>query len=95
MFSLNKEVNRLQQLQHNKIYGLSYRPKQHNPKVSHIDGTIYEMQAIQEGLSIPRSFHNHSKDFGKRLRKSKGEYHRPGGGFAGHTIKGDIKCIGC
>ena len=88
MFNLQSEVNRLQQLQHAKIHGLPNKPKQYDLKVSHVDGTIFEIQARQEGMAIPHSFHNYSRDFGRRLSKVKGQKHHPGGGFAGHTIRG-------
>ena len=88
MFNLQSEVNRLQQLQYAKIHGLPYKPKQYDPKVSHIDEGVFEIQAMQEGIAIPKGFHNHSRDFGKRLSKVKGQKHHPGGGFAGHTIRG-------
>lgn len=84
MFNLQSEVQRLQQLKRAKVYGISYKRKPNDPKVEHVDEQVLEQQAIQEGTSIPRSFHNHSLGFGRRLRKSKGEYHRPGGGFAGN-----------
>lgn len=88
MFNLQSEVNRLQQLKHDKVHGLSYKPIHHNPKVSHISGILYEVKSEQEHIFMCRRFHNHSTDFGRRLSKRKGQYHRPGGGFAGHTTKG-------
>lgn len=88
MFNLNTEVYRLQQLKHTKVYGLPYKPKQYDSKVKQVDDILYNIKAEQEHTFILRSFHNHSADFGKRLSKRKGQYHRPGGGFAGCTIKG-------
>lgn len=88
MFNLQSEVNRLRQLQHAKIHGLPIVRQPKNPKVDHVDGILYEMQANQEGQAIPKSFHNRSMDFGLRLRKVKGQKHYPGGGFAGHITKG-------
>ena len=88
MFNLQSEVNRLQQLKHAKVYGLPHKPKQHDSKIQHIDGTLYETNAERESMAISRGFHNHSLGFGRRLSKAKGEKHHPGGGFAGHTIKG-------
>lgn len=85
MFNLSEQVHRLQQLKHDKIYGLPNKPKYYNPKVKQVDGTPFDIQANTEGMAIPHSFHNHSLDFGKRLSKRKGQYHRPGGGYAGHT----------
>lgn len=89
MFNLSKEVNRLQQLRHDKTQGLPYKRKQHDPKVKHIDGTIYNGEAKQESIAISNSFKNYSKDFGRRLSKAKGQRHHPGGGYAGHSIKGE------
>lgn len=87
MFNLTKEVQRLQQLKHDKIHGLPYKRKQRNPKIQQVDGNVFEINAEQEGKAIPHSFHNYSADFGKRLSKRKGQYHRPGGGFAGHKLR--------
>jgi len=88
MFNLFNEINRLRQLQHDKIHGISDKPKHHNPKVQQVDGMPYEINAQQESMAMSSSFHNHSLMFGRRLSKRKGQYHRPGGGFAGCVIKG-------
>lgn len=88
MFNLTKEVNRLQQLQHDKIHGLPNKRKQHNPKVNHVDDTPFNIKAEQEHTYLLRRFRNHSRGFGRRLSKRKGQYHRPGGGYAGYTSKG-------
>jgi len=88
MFDITKEVNRLQQLKHAKIYGLPDKPRQHNPKVQHVDDIPFDTKAEQENTYIIRRFRNRTMDFGRRLSKRKGQYHRPGGGFAGHIIKG-------
>lgn len=88
MFDLSVEVSRLQQLNHDKIHGLPFRLKQYDSKVKQVDGIPYETTAEQEHTFMLRCFRNHSRDFGKRLSKRKGEYHRPGGGYAGHTSKG-------
>lgn len=85
MFNLSKELNRLQQLKHDKIHGLPYKPKQYDTKVEQTDDTPYNMKAEQEHTYMLRRFRNHSADFGRRLSKHKGQYHKPGGGFAGHT----------
>ena len=88
MFNLSKEVNKLQQLKHDKVHGLLSKLKQHDTKIKHIDDTPFDMKAEQEHTYMLRSFHNHSADFGRRLSKRKGEYHRPGGGYSGYTLKG-------
>lgn len=88
MFNLTKEVNRLQQLKHDKIHGLLSKPKQYDTKVKQVDGMPYETQATQEHTFMLRCFRNHSRDFGRRLSKRKGQRHHPGGGFAGCIIKG-------
>ena len=88
MFNLTKEVNRLQQLKHDKVHGLPYKPKQYDSKVKQTDSIPYEITAEQEHTFMLRRFRNHSADFGRRLSKRKGQYHRPGGGFAGHILKG-------
>ena len=88
MFNLTREVNRLQQLKHDKVHGLPYKPKQYDNKVQQTDGIPYEITAEQEHTFILRGFRNHSADFGRRLSKRKGQYHKPGGGFAGHITKG-------
>lgn len=87
MFNLNSEVQRLFKLRELKNKPVKYRPKK-DPAVSHIDGTTFEIDAEREGAAIPHSFHNHSLGFGRRLSKAKGQYHRPGGGFAGHNKRG-------
>jgi len=88
MFNITKEVQRLQQLKHDKIHGLPDKPKQHNPKVNHIDDTPFNIKAEQESVYMSRQFNNYSLGFGRRLSKAKGQKHYPGGGFAGHTNKG-------
>lgn len=88
MFNLTKEVKRLYQLRHDKIHGLPYKRKPKNSKVNHVDGTTFNGEATQEGVAISKGFKNRSVDFGRRLSKAKGQYHKPGGGFAGHIIKG-------
>jgi len=89
MFNLNKEVIKLQQLQHDKIYGLPPKPKQYDTKVKQTDDTPFEIKAEQEHTYMLRRFRNHSRDFGRRLSKRKGQRHHPGGGFAGCTIRGE------
>jgi len=89
MFNLQDEINRLQQLKHDKIHGLSDKPKQYDIKVKQVDVMPYEITAEQEHTFMLRRFRNHSADFGRRLSKRKGQYHRPGGGFAGHIIRGE------
>lgn len=87
MFNLSKEVNRLQQLQHDRLHGLPYKPKQYDAKVEQVNGIPYEATAEQEHTFMLRCFRNHSADFGRRLSKRKGQYHKPGGGLALHTEK--------
>lgn len=87
MFNLTKEVQKLQQLQYDKVHGLPYKPKQYDNKVEQIDGILFESIAEQEHTFMLRRFRNHSNDFGKRLSKRKGQYHRPGGGYSLHSIK--------
>ena len=88
MFNLQEEVEKLQLLNHTKIHGLPYKYKQKDTKVQHIDGMLYELTAEREDTYIKNRFINRSRDFGQRLVKAKGERHHPGGGYAGHTIKG-------
>lgn len=85
MFNLTKEVNRLKQLAHAKVHGLPHKRKPKNPKVPHVDDNPYDIKAEQEHTFMLRRFRNRSVGFGRRLSKRKGQYHRPGGGFAGHT----------
>ena len=87
MFNLQSQVNRLKQLQHSKIHGLPYKPKQHDTKVEQVDGIPFDNKAEYEYKYILRRFRNYSEGFGRRLSKRKGQYHRPGGGFAGCIIK--------
>ena len=89
MFNLKDEVEKLQLLKYTKIHGLPYKYKQKEKTVQHIDSTLYELTAEQEDTYIKRRFINRSRDFGQRLVKAKGERHHPGGGYAGHTIKGN------
>ena len=79
MFNLSEYVRILKQRKYDHIHGLPDRPKQHDAKVSHIDGTLFDDKARCEGGYIRRCFKNHSKGFGRRLSKRKGQYHRPGG----------------
>lgn len=88
MFDITKAVKQLRQLQHAKTHGLPDKKKQHDKKVQHVDDTPFDVKAEQESVYISNSFHNHSRGFGRRLSKRKGQYHKPGGGYAGHTIKG-------
>ena len=87
MFNLSNEVKRLKQLVRAKIHGLPYKPKQHDPKIQHIDDTPFDIKAEQEHTFILKRFRNHSMEFGRRLSKRKGQYHRPGGGYAGHIVR--------
>ena len=89
MFNLSEQVRRLQQLKHDKIHGILSKPKQYDAKVEQVNGIPYETTAEQEHTFMLRRFRNHSMDFGRRLSKRKGQYHKPGGGFAGHSIKGE------
>jgi len=94
MFNLTKEVNRLQQLKHAKTHGLPDKHRQvKTPPTEDINlrqanTCIFDSQAEQEDTYISRRFINKSADFGKRLSKRKGHKHHPGGGYAGHSIKG-------
>ena len=88
MFDLQSQVRRLQQLKHTKAHGLPYKSKQYDSKVNHVDANEFDVKAEQENMFILRRFHNRSTGFGRRLSKRRGQYHRPGGGFAGHTLKG-------
>ena len=88
MFNLSVETRRLQQLKYDKVHGIPSKPKQHDTKVKQTDDIQFNAQAAQEHTYMLRCFRNHSKDFGRRLSKRKGQRHHPGGGFAGHTIKG-------
>lgn len=88
MFNLQSEVNRLYQLRHDKIHGLPDKPKHHNPKVKQVDDIPFDVNANIEGIAISRGYKNKSMDFGRRLSKVKGQKHHPGGGYAGHSIKG-------
>lgn len=88
MFNLQSEVNRLQQLKHDKVHGLPFKPKRYDAKVKQVDDTPLNVKAEQEHIFMLRRSRNHSKDFGRRLSKRKGQYHKPGGGYAGHTERG-------
>jgi len=88
MFNLSKETNRLKQLRHDKVHGLPYKRLPKDSKVQHIDDTLFDIKAEQESVFMARRFHNHSIGFGRRLSKVRGQKHHPGGGFAGHSIKG-------
>ncbi len=79
MFDINTAVKQLKELQYAKIHGIPDKPKQHNKKVAHVDGSLYEDKAEHEHIYMIRRFINRSKDFGIRLSKRKGQYHRPGG----------------
>lgn len=87
MFNLDREVNRLQQLKHDKVHGLQPKLKHHDTKVKQADDILFNIEAEHEHTFMLRRFRNHSADFGRRLSKRKGQYHRPGGGFAGHIVK--------
>lgn len=88
MFNLSEQVRRLQQLKYDKVHGLPSKPKRHDTKVKQVDDIPYNTKAEQEHTFILRCFRNYSRGFGRRLSKRKGQYHRPGGGFAGHNTKG-------
>lgn len=89
MFNLQSEVIRLKQRKHDRVHGLPDRKKIYDKKVAHVDDMPFDIKAEQESGYITRRFHNRSADFGRRLSKRKGQYHRPGGGFAGCTIRGE------
>lgn len=94
MFNLSVETRRLKQLQHDKIHGLPSKRKQvktsptEDINLRQANTCVFDNQAEYEHTYIVRCFRNRSADFGKRLSKRKGQYHRPGGGFAGCVIKG-------
>lgn len=88
MFNINKAVQKLQQLKHDKVHGLPYIRLPKPPKVQHVDGMLYEITAQQESMAMSKGFKNKSKDFGRRLSKAKGQRHHPGGGYAGCRFKG-------
>ena len=79
MFDIIKAVQAMKQLEHDKMQGLPKRRKSCNPPIKHIDGSIYEKQAVQEGIAISRSYKSRTIDFGRRLRKALGQIHHPGG----------------
>ena len=87
MFNLSEQVCRLKQLKHDKVHGLPSKPKQYDTKVKQTDDIQFNTTAEQEHTFMLRRFRNYSADFGRRLSKRKGQYHRPGGGFAGHIIR--------
>ena len=95
MFNINKEVVRLQQLKHDKIHGLPSKRRQvktpptEDINLRQINTCTFDIKAEEEHTYMLRRFRNHSRDFGRRLSKRKGQSHHPGGGFAGHTIKGE------
>lgn len=80
MFNLNREVKRLELLEHTRIHGLPYKPKEKIPDVQHTDYSAFDTDAAREGGAISRGFKNRSMDFGLRLSKAKGQKHHPGGG---------------
>ncbi len=79
MFNITKAVKQLKQLSYCKIHGLPYKRPRYDSKVPHIDDTPFDIKAEQENTYIKRSFRNYSVNFGRRLSKRKGQYHRPGG----------------
>ncbi len=85
MFNLSEQTRKLQQLKHDKIYGLPYKRHPKPPKIQHVDGILYEITAQQESIALLKGFKNKSLDFGRRLSKAKGQKHHPGGGYAGYT----------
>ncbi|KKN73082.1 hypothetical protein LCGC14_0403910 [marine sediment metagenome] len=86
MFNINTAVKNLKQRKYDHTHGLPDRPKQYDANVFHIDGTLFDDKATCEHGYIKRRFKNYSKGFGRRLSRRKGQYHRPGGGYAGCTI---------
>lgn len=88
MFDIIKMVQQLQQLKYAKTHGLHYKRKPKDTEVQHTDGTPFDIKAEQESEYMSRQFNNYSLGFGRRLSKAKGQRHYPGGGFAGHTIRG-------
>ena len=79
MFNLSEAIKKLRQFKYCKIHGLPDKPKQYDKKVPQVDGIPFEIKAEYEHKYIIRRFHNRSADFGRRLSKRKGQYHRPGG----------------
>lgn len=76
MFDIDIAVKQNKLFEQAKICGLPYKPKQSNPQVEHISGDDIDNQAISEAVYMKRSFMNKTMNFGKRLRKRKGEKHR-------------------
>lgn len=76
MFDIDIAVKQNRLFEQAKIYGLPYKLKQRNPFRVHVSAEDIECKAISEAVYIKRSFINKTMDFGKRLRKRKGEKHR-------------------
>ncbi len=83
MFNLQFEVQKLRQRAYAKIHGLPIIRHPKDAQVSHVDGIQYDIKAEQEDTYIQRRFRNRTVDFGRRLSKRKGQYHRPGSSNSG------------
>ena len=70
MFGINIAVEQRKQLQHDKIHGLSYKPKQYDDEVLHITDDDINAQAECEGRFMSRAFKSKTMDFGKRMRRT-------------------------
>ena len=81
MFDINREVKRLELLEHAKINGLPYKPRPVNPKVEHISAEDIDNKATQEAVFIKRRFTSKTFDFGHRLKKSSGQDHKRRGHY--------------
>ena len=63
MFNLIQATIKYRQLQIDKIKGLLPKPIQHNPKVNHIDGGIYDIEAESEAKAISKAYKSRTIDF--------------------------------
>ena len=83
MFDLIQNTSKYKQYLHDKIHGLPVKHRQKDKPKQHISVTInYDEQAETEGKHIDNAYKNRSMDFGRRLRKAKGQKHHPGGAYS-------------
>jgi hypothetical protein len=94
MFNIREATKRLLQLEYDKVNGLEIKHSEPNPAVKHIDSEPYDIQATKEHVAIKRAFKSKTIDFGKRLRKRRGENHKRRGHYScgSYTFKGLPNC---
>ncbi len=79
-FDINKATVKYQLFIAQKRFGIPKTKREPDNKVDHITDDDIRQTAEREALLMKRAYKSQTMNFGKKLRKSRGENHRAGGG---------------